>query len=192
MQNARGLRNRERFLFGRADQAGRGRLGLQREAGLLGHLPEVRAGGGDAVVRQVLDEDVDVRLHRLQALEDELLIEGAFAELALLNVQHQVVLKAAVLDVDGGDGGAEQLKEALNGRARVVDGGDAANEIDGVEVELKGGRADGVEHGAHALGRVERGEHVAFQREDKTFGFGHGGDLLKAGDEAVEAASNMR
>src|SRR4051812_4491909 len=139
---------------------------------------------GDEILGKVLDEEVTVGQEVLEARHVAPKVELTVAEQGLAQVEHESVLGVDVLDVAAHRVRAETVEHAVEKARAVVERVQVADEVDRVEVDSDGRLVDGVEDLANSLGRVQRGQDVALERDPEAEALRSGGGLLEASHEA--------
>src|SRR3954464_11570149 len=99
-------------------------------------------------------------------------------------MEHQSILGVDVLDVTADGVLAEALEHAVEEPRAVVERVQIGDEVDRIEVDSDGGGIDCVEDPANRLGRLQRGEDVALERDPDAEALSGGGSLLEASNQA--------
>ena len=134
----------------------------------------------------MFDEDPGAGGGFVEGREPGGVVDDALAEGDFLDVQDQAVFEGVVLPVGGRDAPAGGLQQAGVDRVGVPGVPDAADEVDGVQVEAQGLGWDPAEEFGDAFGPVQHREHVALDGQRYPLGLGglgNGGDAL---DGALE------
>src|SRR5436190_23585124 len=125
---------------------GRTRLGAAPgEPGVSQHAVEVGSRLRVLLVLEVLEHEVAVRAHLVEAAREGDLVEHALAERHLFRADGQLRDVADVLDVGADDPAAAEVEEPVRQRAVVVQLVERADEVNRVGVEAERRRADRLE-----------------------------------------------